>query len=131
MLNKFLFSFFLVCILGIHADAKFINNEKIEKKNYNSFVGEIKSISDLKDGEKVFLKGYVMKQLSDSKYEFKNSTGTIVIDLNKEKYLPFKDFSSKDLVSIYGKVKEKKKKDTKKIKVYRMEILNGCDKKVK
>lgn len=49
-----------------------------------STVTEVKHLSHLKDDSKVMLKGQVVKSLGQEKYEFRDSTGTVTIEIDDE-----------------------------------------------
>ncbi|MFU8925336.1 NirD/YgiW/YdeI family stress tolerance protein [Acinetobacter puyangensis] len=47
-------------------------------------VTSVKQAHQLKDDSKVLLKGQVVKSLGDEKYEFRDSTGTIKVEIDDE-----------------------------------------------
>jgi len=47
----------------------------------------VKQALTLKDDTEVQLKGYVVKALGDEKYQFRDSTGSITVDIDK-RFLP-------------------------------------------
>ena len=44
----------------------------------------VKHVLTLKDDSKVQLKGYVVKAVGDEKYQFRDKTGTIIVDIDDE-----------------------------------------------
>ncbi|XID75089.1 NirD/YgiW/YdeI family stress tolerance protein [Alkanindiges sp. WGS2144] len=57
----------------------------------------------LKDDSKVILRGQVVRALGNEKYEFKDATGTIVVDIDDEKWRG-QPVSSKATVTLVGEV---------------------------
>lgn len=47
-------------------------------------VTSVKNAHQLKDNSKVLLKGQVIKSLGDEKYEFRDNTGTIKVEIDDE-----------------------------------------------
>ena len=58
---------------------------------------------NLADDTKVQLKGYVVKSLGDEKYEFKDRTGTMMVDIDDELWQG-KSISAKTPITIMGEV---------------------------
>ena len=57
----------------------------------------------LKDDTKVQLKGYVVKSMGDEKYQFRDNTGSITVDIDDELWNG-KAISAKTPVTIIGEV---------------------------
>ena len=75
-------------------------------------------------GMKVLLTGKIVQKLSHDKYQFKDSTGEITIDID-QKYLPFNDFTTTDTVMISGEIDMKKRNRRLEIDVKRVEIIKS------
>ena len=100
--------------------ASFLNNNEIIDTSHITTTDKIKN--NFYNGEKILLKGKIIKQMSYDKYIFEDYTGTTIISIKPEK-LPLNDFSSDHVVKIYGKIKSKKKLQRIEIIVDRIEIL--------
>lgn len=56
-----------------------------------------------KDDTKVQLKGFIVKSVGDEKYQFRDNTGTITVDVDDELWMG-KSISAKTPVTIIGEV---------------------------
>lgn len=56
-----------------------------------------------KDDTKVQLRGYIVKSIGDEKYQFRDNTGTITVDIDDDLWNG-KAISAKTPVTIYGEV---------------------------
>ena len=63
----------------------------------------VKQALTLKDDTKVQLKGYVVKAVGDEKYQFRDNTGTITVDIDDELWQG-KPISAKTPVTLIGEV---------------------------
>lgn len=63
----------------------------------------VKQALTLKDDTKVQLKGYVVKAVGDEKYQFRDNTGTITVDIDDELWQG-KPVNAKTPVTITGEV---------------------------
>ena len=63
----------------------------------------VKQALSLKDDSKVQLKGYVVKAIGDEKYQFRDSTGTITVDIDDDLWNG-KAVSAKTPVTLIGEV---------------------------
>ena len=63
----------------------------------------VKQALTLKDDTKVQLKGYVVKAVGDEKYQFRDNTGTITVDIDDELWQG-KSVNAKTPVTITGEV---------------------------
>ncbi|OTG66215.1 hypothetical protein B9T25_10440 [Acinetobacter sp. ANC 4470] len=63
----------------------------------------VKQALILKDDTKVQLKGYVVKAVGDEKYQFRDNTGTITVDIDDELWQG-KPISAKTPVTLIGEV---------------------------
>lgn len=63
----------------------------------------VKQALSLKDDTKVQLKGYVVKSVGDEKYQFRDATGTIVVEIDDELWKG-KAISAKTPVTLIGEV---------------------------
>lgn len=65
-----------------HAEA--INQSALNKTQYATV--SVAQAKGLKDDSKVLIKGQLVKSLGDEKYEFKDSTGTMIVDIDNDKW---------------------------------------------
>lgn len=63
----------------------------------------VKHALTLKDDAKVKLKGYIVKSVGDEKYQFRDNTGTITVDIDDELWQG-KPISAKTPVTIVGEI---------------------------
>lgn len=63
----------------------------------------VKHALTLKDDTKVQLKGYVVKAVGDEKYQFRDNTGTITVDIDDELWQG-KPVNAKTPVTLIGEV---------------------------
>ena len=63
----------------------------------------VKHALTLKDDTKVQLKGYIVKSVGDEKYQFRDQSGTITVDIDDELWNG-KPISAKTPVTILGEV---------------------------
>lgn len=63
----------------------------------------VQQVMTLKDDTNVQLHGYVVKSIGDEKYEFKDRTGTITVDIDDELWQG-KAISAKTPITIIGEV---------------------------
>ncbi|UMZ12571.1 NirD/YgiW/YdeI family stress tolerance protein [Pseudomonas sp. MPFS] len=69
-------------------------------------VTTVAAVKDASDDTPVVLQGYVTKKLdNDDKYEFKDSSGTITVEIDDEN-LPAVAFNEKTLVKLTGEVEK-------------------------
>lgn len=76
-----------------------------EEVNHASFAKAVtvKQALSLKDDTKVELKGHVVKSLGDEKYQFRDSTGTITVEID-DKLWHGKKVLAKTPVTITGEI---------------------------
>ena len=79
------------------AMANTVNEQAIHK------VVTVKQALNMKDDANVQLKGYVVKSVGDEKYEFRDKTGSITVDIDDELWMG-KAISAKMPVVIIGEV---------------------------
>ncbi len=63
----------------------------------------VKQALTMKDDSKVELKGYVVKSVGDEKYQFRDNTGSINVEIDDELWMG-KPISAKTPVTIIGEV---------------------------
>ena len=63
----------------------------------------VKNALTLKDDTKVKLKGYIVKSVGDEKYQFRDNTGTITVDIDDELWQA-KPISAKTPVTVIGEI---------------------------
>ena len=63
----------------------------------------VKQALSLKDDSKVQLKGYVVKSIGDEKYQFRDNTGTITVDIDDDLWKG-KPVSAKTPVTLIGEI---------------------------
>ena len=88
-----------------------INNTAINNTAVNSTVNQsalyspstVKQALTLKDDTKVQLRGHVVKAIGDEKYQFRDQTGTITVDIDDDLWNG-KAISATKLITISGEV---------------------------
>ena len=88
-----------------------INNTAINNTAVNSTVNQsalyspstVKQALTLKDDTKVQLRGHVVKAIGDEKYQFRDQTGTITVDIDDDLWNG-KAISATTLITISGEV---------------------------
>ena len=75
---------------------------------YNECVGSPKKVSvsealKMQDDSLVAIQGNITKQLSPDKYEFKDSTGTMVVDIDHDKWAGVPS-NTKDKIELVGEI---------------------------
>ncbi len=63
----------------------------------------VEQTKDMRDDTPVALKGYIVKSLGGDNYLFKDSTGTITLDIDDKRWAG-QTVGAEDLVEIYGKI---------------------------
>ena len=63
----------------------------------------VKQALSLKDDSKVQLKGYVVKSIGDEKYQFRDNTGTITVDIDDDLWQG-QPVSAKTPVTLIGEI---------------------------
>lgn len=66
-------------------------------------IQSVKQALTLKDDTKVQLKGYIVKDVGDEKYQFRDQTGTITVEVDDELWHS-KPISAKTPVTIIGEI---------------------------
>ena len=94
-------------LMGSIATAAVASNEAVNQTavNQSAFaqVTTVKQALGMKNDSKVQLKGYVVKAVGDEKYQFRDSTGTITVEIDDELWQG-KPISAKTPVTIIGEV---------------------------
>ncbi len=88
-----------------------VNNAAINNTAVNSTVNQgalyspstVKQALTLKDDTKVQLRGHVVKAIGDEKYQFRDQTGTITVDIDDDLWNG-KAISATTLITISGEV---------------------------
>ncbi|WP_111859703.1 NirD/YgiW/YdeI family stress tolerance protein [Acinetobacter sp. CFCC 10889] len=88
-----------------------LNNAAINNTAVNSTVNQsalyspstVKQALTLKDDTKVQLRGHVVKAIGDEKYQFRDQTGTITVDIDDDLWNG-KAISATTLITISGEV---------------------------
>ncbi|TXJ09295.1 MAG: NirD/YgiW/YdeI family stress tolerance protein [Acinetobacter sp.] len=80
MKRIFLASLLCTAIMTTVAYATPVNQHALEP----TMVTTVKDVQQLKDNSKVLLKGQVVKSLGDEKYEFRDATGMIKVEIDDE-----------------------------------------------
>ncbi|NNH37445.1 NirD/YgiW/YdeI family stress tolerance protein [Acinetobacter terrae] len=80
-----------------------IANTAVNKTAIAPQTTTVKHALTLKDDTKVQLKGYVVKAVGDEKYQFRDNTGTITVDIDDELWQG-KPVNAKTPVTITGEV---------------------------
>lgn len=76
---------FSVAVLGLGMRAEVASAEKDE-------VRTVAQAKNLKDGTNVTLIGYIVKYIGDDRYDFRDATGTIRLEIDKPRYEEEKGF---------------------------------------
>lgn len=94
-------------LMGSIATAAVASNETVNQPVVNQAafaqVTTVKQALGMKDDSKVQLKGYVVKAVGDEKYQFRDSTGSITVEIDDELWQG-KPISAKTPVTIIGEV---------------------------
>ncbi len=92
-----------VLMAGLMATASItMANDSINTQALHQKV-TVKQALSLKDDSKVQLKGYVVKSIGDEKYQFRDNTGTITVDIDDDLWNG-KAVSAKTPVTLIGDV---------------------------
>ena len=94
-------------LMGSIATAAVASNETVNQPVVNQAafaqVTTVKQALGMKDDSNVQLKGYVVKAVGDEKYQFRDSTGSITVEVDDELWQG-KPISAKTPVTIIGEV---------------------------
>lgn len=94
-------------LMGSIATAAVASNEAVNQPvvNQAAFAKTmtVQQALGMKDDSKVQLKGYVVKAVGDEKYQFRDSTGSITVEIDDELWQD-KPISAKTPVTIIGEV---------------------------
>lgn len=94
-------------LMGSIATAAVASNEAVNQPvvNQAAFAKTmtVQHALGMKDDSKVQLKGYVVKAVGDEKYQFRDSTGSITVEIDDELWQG-KPISAKTPVTIIGEV---------------------------
>ncbi|MBE1236569.1 NirD/YgiW/YdeI family stress tolerance protein [Phaeovibrio sulfidiphilus] len=63
----------------------------------------VKGTADMRDDTPVTLRGYLVKALGDEKYTFKDDTGTIVVEIDDDKWQGM-TFNPNEMVELDGEI---------------------------
>lgn len=94
-------------LMGSIATAAVASNEAVNQPMVNQAAFAktmtVQQALGMKDDSKVQLKGYVVKAVGDEKYQFRDSTGSITVEIDDELWQG-KPISAKTPVTIIGEV---------------------------
>ena len=94
-------------LMGSIATAAVASNETVNQPVVNQAAfaqfTTVKQALGMKDDSNVQLKGYVVKAVGDEKYQFRDSTGSITVEIDDELWQG-KPISAKTPVTIIGEV---------------------------
>ena len=94
-------------LMGSIATAAVASNETVNQPVVNQAafaqVTTVKQALGMKDDSNVQLKGYVVKAVGDEKYQFRDSTGSITVEIDDELWQG-KPISARTPVTIIGEV---------------------------
>ena len=82
---------------------KVVNNDEVINNGAFHRSVTVKEALTLRDDTKVQLKGYIVKAIGDEKYEFKDNTGRIMVDIDDDLWYG-RTLSAKTPVTIIGEV---------------------------
>ena len=68
----------------------------------NGDVITIKDLKNIEDDEYITIRGYIVKKIKKEKYLFKDSTGEIILDIDKKINNQLENVDKDTLVEIYG-----------------------------
>ena len=74
-----------------------------EYYNQNDII-TVKKLKTMKDDSYALIEGFIVKQISDEKFLFKDETGEIVLDIDDNLMYQLKDIDKNTLVEIYGEL---------------------------
>lgn len=77
-------------------------NDVVNQSAFNKKV-TVSQVQNLKDDTNVELKGYIVKSIGDEKYQFKDQTGSITVDIDDELWQG-KPISAKTPITIIGEI---------------------------
>lgn len=114
-------SLFLSCVVVSASYAK----DKKEKINTGDVITTVAELNNTQDDSYITLKGYITKKLKHEKYLFQDSTGEVVLDIDKKINKQLKGVDEKTLVEVYGEFDKKDSYDEKhELDVKKVTILN-------
>lgn len=64
----------------------------------------VKKLKTMKDDSYAIIEGFIVKQISDEKFLFKDETGEIVLDIDNDLMYQLKNVGKNTLVEIYGEL---------------------------
>lgn len=91
----------ITSLVGVSTFA--LANTAINQMALTPTTTSVKHALTLKDDSKVQLKGYVVKAVGDEKYQFRDKTGTIIVDIDDELWQG-KPINATTLVTLIGEV---------------------------
>lgn len=74
-----------------------------EYYNQNDII-TVKKLKTMKDDSYALIEGFIVKQISNEKFLFKDETGEIVLDIDDNLMYQLKDIDKNTLVEIYGEL---------------------------
>ena len=90
-------------LMGSIATAAVASSETVVNQAAFAKLTTVKQALAMKDDSKVQLKGYIVKAVGDEKYQFRDSTGTITVEIDDELWQG-KPISAKTPVVITGEI---------------------------
>ncbi|KGT48445.1 NirD/YgiW/YdeI family stress tolerance protein [Acinetobacter thermotolerans] len=91
-----------VAMMGSTATVAIAQDQVVNQHAFAKTV-TVKQALGMKDDSKVQLKGHVVKSVGDEKYQFRDSTGTITVEIDDELWQG-KPVSAKTPITIIGEV---------------------------
>lgn len=84
-MNKFVYGAIVSAVLLTGVNVAYANTAAVNAHAITpTTVTSVKQAHQLRDDSKVLLKGQVVKSLGDEKYEFRDATGTIRVEIDDE-----------------------------------------------
>ena len=126
-----LLAFFMISGLNVFADTTNNTQTTVQKNTIkassspyldsNNGIITVAELKDIEDGEYITLKGYITKRIKKKKFLFKDSTGEIILEIDKKINNQLAGVNENTLVEIYGEYDrehfEKNKIEVKKITI--------------
>ena len=114
----------LFCLICVNSFAGNVNTSNFFIDNTNTNVITIKKAKKLNDKDTVTLEGYIVKQIDDDEFIFRDNSGEIKIDINDNVMIQFANarITPNTLIRIQGSLDKEMLEETT-LDVFKLEIL--------
>ena len=114
----------LFCLVYVNSFAGNVDTSNFFIDNTNTNVITIKKAKKLNDKDTVTLEGYIVKQIDDDEFIFKDNSGEIKIDINDNVMIQFANarITPNTLIRIQGSLDKEMLEETT-LDVFKLEIL--------